>query len=134
MIINSNKLEKNISKQDLANILYINLDKSCSEFSIDELVGVWNHNDGSTIVCVKISETKLSCQFESLTGLVRIVEYHDSIDKFRFGNEVISPPTITSDNSRDHLVDWKNGNVWREPGKYSPIQYDGGRLNSPFLV
>ena len=96
----------------------INLDNSCSEYSIDELVGVWNQNDGSTIVCVKISENKLSCQFEGLTSLVQVVQYHDSIDKFRFGNEVISPPTIIRDISGDHLVDWKNGNVWREPGKY----------------
>ena len=79
--------------------MYINLYNGYSEFPIDELVGVWNHNDGSTIVCVKISEHKLSCQFEGLTSLAQIVEYDDSIDKFRFGNEVISPPTITRDNS-----------------------------------
>ena len=123
MIINSNKLEKNISKQDLANILYINLDNCCSEFSIDELVGVWNHNDGSTIVCVKISEKGLSCQFEGLTSLVQVLEYHDSIDKFGFGNEVISPPTITRDDSGDRLVDWKNGIVWSEPGKYKHLGF-----------
>ena len=101
----------------------INLDNSCSEYSIDEFVGVWNHNDGSTIVCVKISENKLSCQFEGLTSLVQVVEYHDSIDKFRFGNEVIIPPTITRDNSGEHLVDWKNGNVWSEPGKYEHLGF-----------
>ena len=101
--------------------MYINLNVCYSEFSIDELVGVWNHNDGSTIVCVKISEHKLSCQFEGLTSLAQIVEYDDSIDKFRFGNDVIGPPTITKDSSGDHLVDWKNGNVWTEPGKYEHL-------------